>query len=243
MENLTVYDIFREKKRIGKRHDGGYVINILPGEYDTFISGGISNDISFEEHLLDMCPDLRCHAFDGTIWSLPKFNQRITFHKKNLGRNEGPGITNLNSHFQNYENVFLKIDIEGHEFRLLPSLFENDHMKRIKQMVIEIHSPADIHLYPKYFQGLQDIDNIFMFDCLKRINETHVLTHFHANNGCKITEIEGIKIPHVFELTYVRKDFVENMEKNTLTLPTNIDMKNIPSKEDYFFDFPPYCNK
>ena len=242
MENLTVYNIFKEKKRIGKPHDGGYVINIIPGEYDMFISGGIAGDISFEEHLLDMQPNLKCIAFDGTIRALPKNNNRIKFYRKNLGRNDTNTTTNLNECMKDYKNIFLKIDIEGHEFRLLPSLFENDNMKKIKQLVVEIHSPADIHLYPNYFRGLQDINNNFMFNCLEKINETHVLTHFHANNGCKLTEIDGIKIPHVFELTYVRKDFVEKIEKNKLTFPISIDMKNIPSNSDYFFDFPPYCN-
>ena len=44
-----------------------YVIVELPGQYDFFISGGISNDVSFEEDLLTKYPNLTCVAFDGTI--------------------------------------------------------------------------------------------------------------------------------------------------------------------------------
>ena len=104
MENLTVYDIFKEKKRIGKSNDGGYVINILPGEYDIFISGGIAGDISFEEHLLTMQKNLICHAFDGTILKLPKSNKKIIFHKKNLGYGAA-----LKTGIKNYQKICLKI--------------------------------------------------------------------------------------------------------------------------------------
>ena len=54
MEQLIIYDISRQKKRIGKPYDGGYVVLELPGGYDAFISGGISNDISFEKEFLDL---------------------------------------------------------------------------------------------------------------------------------------------------------------------------------------------
>lgn len=241
LEELTVYYIHREKRRIGNIHDGGYVINMLPGSYDMFISGGISNDISFEEQLLELYPGLTCYAFDGTIPSLPKDSKNIVFHQKNLGTYETDTTSNLDGYIRNYKNIFLKIDIEGHEFRLLPSLYENGHMERFKQIVIEIHSPSDIHLNPDYYPTLQDIDNDFMFKCLCRLNETHILAHFHANNGCPIAKFGDTEVPHVFELTYVRNDLADRIEKNKIPLPMDIDSKNISSNNDYYFDKPPYC--
>ena len=113
-------------------------------------------------------------------------------------------------------------------------------MNKIKQLVIEIHSPADIHMFPDYFNGLSDIDNNKMFDLLNKINNTHTLVHFHANNGCKLQEIDGIKLPHVFELTYIRNDFVSKKIKNTEPLPTILDMKNDINKDDYRLEGFPY---
>jgi hypothetical protein len=141
---------------------------------------------------------------------------------------------------ENFNNIFLKIDIEGHEFRILPTFFENNFINKIKQLVVEIHSLADIQLYPDYFKGLIDIKNEDMFNLFKNINKTHTLIHFHANNGCRMNIIDGINIPHVFELTYIRNDFVKEKIRNDETLPTNLDMKNIPQKPDYNLSGFPY---
>jgi len=140
----------------------------------------------------------------------------------------------------NFNNIFMKIDIEGHEFRLMPSIIENNLINKIKQLVIEIHSPADIELYPEYFKGLSDIKNEQMFNLLKKINETHTLVHLHANNGCKMNTIDGINIPHVFELTYIRNEFITKKIRNENQLPTPLDMPNIPSKIDYTLKGFPY---
>ena len=141
---------------------------------------------------------------------------------------------------ENKHNIFMKIDIEGHEFRLLPTFFENGYIQKIKQLVVEIHSPADIELYPDYFIGLSDVTNSNMFDLFYNMNKTHTLVHFHANNGCKMTQIDGINIPHVFELTYIRNDFISEKKRNTEKLPTILDMKNIEDNPDYELSGFPY---
>ena len=244
MNSLILYKSPYLEERIGKKNDGGYVISKLPGTYDLFISGGISNDISFEEQLLQLYPNLICYAFDGTISQLPNNNNdKIKFFKKNLGDSNNDNLTNLHEYIKPYNNIFMKMDIEGHEFRIMPTIIEKNLMKKIKQLVIEIHSPGDIQMFPSYFIGLSDIDNNKMFDLLNKINNTHTLVHFHANNGCKMQEIDGIKLPHVFELTYIRNDFVIKKIKNTEPLPTKLDMKNIDSKDDYILEGFPYSVK
>ena len=264
MESLILYQSPYNKVRIGKDNDGGYVICNLPNYYDLFISGGISNDISFEIDFLKKYKDkknniIKCYAFDGTISRLPDNNeQNINFIKKNLGNIETNDITNLSSYINDdksntntsntnihkYNNIFMKIDIEGHEFRLLPYLIDNDYMSKIKQLVVEIHSPADIQMFPDYFAGLSDIKNDDMFKLLNNINKTHTLVHFHGNNGCNTQIIDNIKLPHVFECTYIRNDFIKNKAKvkNTEPLPTSIDMKNIVNKDDFYIDYYPFCN-
>lgn len=237
MEHLILYTSPYPKTRIGRQQDGGYVTAILPGTYDALISGGIANDISFEEHFLELHPNTPCYAFDGTIARLPHDHPSITFVKKNLGDSNSDHTTNLHDYMAPYEDIFMKIDIEGHEFRVMPTI---QHMKKIKQLVIEIHSPGDIRMFPDYFKGLQDIDNHKMFDLLRSINQTHTLVHFHANNGCAMQEIDGIRLPHVFELTYVRNEFVLEKKKNTTPLPTSLDRKNVPERADYILSGFPY---
>ena len=243
MENLIVYESPFVKQRIGKENDGGYVIVDLPDTYDLFISGGISDDISFEESMLNLYPNLICYAFDGTVEELPNKNNRIKFYKKNIGNFNNDNVTNLHEYIRPFNNIFMKMDIEGHEFRVMPTIIEANLMHKIKQLVIEIHSPGDIQLYPYYFNGLSDIDNVKMFDLLHNINKTHTLIHFHGNNGCNLQSVDGIVLPHVFELTYIRNDFyLTEKVKNTEPLPTPLDMKNIAHKPDYEFKGFPYCS-
>ena len=94
---------------------------------------------------------------------------------------------------------------------------------------------------PDYFKGLSDIDNNKMFDLLNKINNTHTLVHFHGNNGCRLQKIDGIDLPHLFELTYIRNDYVSEKIRNTDPLPTLLDMKNILNKPDYELKGFPYC--
>jgi hypothetical protein len=244
MDNLILYKSPFVKKRIGRNNDGGYVIVNLPDTYDLFISGGISDDISFEKDLLNLYPSLICYAFDGTVSNLPNnddHNSRIKFYKKNLGEINNDSLTNLHEYIEPHNNIFMKIDIEGHEFRIMPTIIEKNLINKIKQLVIEIHSPGDIQLYPDYFKGLSDIHNNEMFSLLNKINNTHTLVHFHANNGCKLQKIDGIDLPHVFELTYIRNDYVSEKIKNKESLPTLLDMPNISDKPEYELKGFPYC--
>lgn len=243
MEHLILYNTPLTKIRVGNQNDGGYVIAKLENKYDLFIAGGICDDISFEEDFIKLYPDLLCYAFDGTIDSLPNNNiQNIKFIKKNISNINDKNFTDLCEYMNNYNNIFMKIDIEGFEFKVLPVLIETYYINKIKQLVVEIHSPADIHTFPDYYKGLSDINNKHMLNMFKNINKTHTLIHLHANNGPDMTTITGIKVPHVFELTYVRNDYITDKFKNTIPLPTILDGRNVTTKKDYVLDWFPFVN-
>jgi hypothetical protein len=237
MDSLMVYQCPYSKVRLGKENDGGYVIASLPGEYDLCLAGGVLDDVSFEEHFVSIYPT-QCYAFDGTIDSIETKN--IQFVKKNLAAKITDTTTNLQDYMKGKENVFLKLDIEGHEFRLIPSIMENGDIRKVKQLVLEVHTPADIQLAPDYYQGLEDINNETMFCMMRQLVYTHTLIHFHANNAPPMQRIDDIDVPHVFELTWIRNDFVQERVRNTESFPTRLDMKNWPSKPEYYFNGFPY---
>lgn len=241
MEQLVIYDVSHPKKRMGRPYDGGYVISELPGGYDAMISGGIANDISFEKAFLDRY-HVPCLAFDGTIERLPEHDPRITFIRKNLGKEESETLSNLQTSMEPYSDIFMKIDIEGHEFRLFPT-FSEDQMKKIKQLVVEIHTPGDIQLYPDYFKGLSDITHDHMFEMLKQINHTHTLVHLHPNNVCKTHWVENVMLPNVFECTFIRNDVVSEKQPNTKFIPQSIDMPNSTSHSIIIFDHYPFVSQ
>lgn len=237
METLIVYQCPYSKTRLGKSNDGGYVIASLPGDYDLCLAGGVLDDVSFEEHFVTIYPT-QCYAFDGTIQNIATKN--IQFVKKNLAAQTTDTTTNLHEYMEGKENVFLKLDIEGHEFRILPAMIQNGDIHRVKQLVLEVHTPADIQLAPHYYQGLGDITNETMFTVMRQLGQTHTLVHFHANNAPPMQQINGIDVPHVFELTWIRNDFVPQRVRNTETFPTRLDMKNLPWKPEYYFSGFPY---
>ena len=101
-----------------------------------------------------------------------------------------------------HDNIFLKIDIEGSEYRLLEALMR--YQKRISGLVIEFHD-CDLHL-----------EVITSFIKKFKLN----LVHVHANEGGPIRAKD--ELPLVLELTFSKycKSF------QGLSLPHQFDMPN-----------------
>jgi len=226
--SLTVYKSPLQKIRIGKNNDGGYVIVEIPNiQYNILLAGGINGDISFEEDFISKYTGVKCYAFDGTINKLPKINTNITFIKKNIGANNSDKLTNIHDIINNNNNIFVKMDIEGGEIPWLQSL-SNDQMNKFEQIVMEFHWP---------FTNKET--NTF-----NNLNKTHFLVHFHPNNNCMVINYRGIKMPSVFECTYLHKKYFNTIpELNTESLPTNLDQKNVLSKNDIVINYPPFVAK
>ena len=222
---LKVYKSPFKKLRLGKDNDGGYIIADIPNViYNLFLSGGIENDISFEEDFINKYENVLCLAFDGSIKQLPKKNDKINFWQIFIGGNENNSYTNLHDFINKFDNIFIKMDIEGGEVAWIKSL-SNEQLNKFNQVVIEFHFPFSD----------REID---MFD---KINETHYLIHFHGNNACGVKNHKGIIIPHVFECTYLHKKyFIDNPELNKELIPSILDMPNI-DKDDIFINYAPFC--
>lgn len=227
IESLKIYKSPYEKKRIGRNRDGGYVIAWDDQlKYDLFISGGISNDISFEEDFINKYgKDCEFLAYDGSIQKLPKKNPKIKFFQKMITPTSDSKNTHLKDIIQNASNIFLKMDIEGGEISWFNSL-NDEEIKKFQQITIEFHWNVD-------------------FKVLERINQTHVLIHFHVNNysGVKTIDYQGIKqkLPSVFECTYLRKDHFQMMERCNDPIPhPQLDFPNNPKKPDIILCQEPY---
>ena len=215
---LEVYE-FNNKIRKGVNCDGGYVICDLLDEnaYDCYITAGVSNEESFTRDFLEMYKINKNNsfAFDGTIEDFPyHYTENITFLKKNISNINDDSHTNLDFLFEKYDNIFLKMDIEGGEYEWLLSIDENK-LKKIKQLAIEFHGIND------------DTWNCSLSNkikCLEKIFNTHYLVHAHGNNYGGMT----YNIPDVIELTYLNKNvFTDTPNHNKCPLPIpNIDFPN-----------------
>jgi len=238
IELFKIYKTEYEKKRYGSYNDGGYVIlDLNNNEYDILVSCGISDDINFEQHFLCKHDKINCIAFDGTIDHLPVNNDRINFIKKNIGPINDEKNTNLHYLLEQYKNVFLKMDIETYEFLWINSL-SNEHLKNIKQIVIEFHFPFTNH-------DLSHLDNKTSvsdkMNCFKKLSETHFLVHFHGNNCCGTTLFENTIVPNVFECTFIRKDLIKNfIGYNDETIPSKLDMPNVSNNNEIYLNYYPF---
>ena len=238
---LNTYEIPNNLVRVGPREDGGYVI--ADGfDYDLFISCGIANDIRFEEDFLDI-HKIKCVAFDGTIQSFPHHRNNIEWIPKNIGYLNTEKTTNLKEYIQTNKKIFLKMDIEGSEFNWLDSMTETE-LDNFSQIVLEVHWPFDI----------------YRMNMLKKLNKTHYIIHMHGNNYCDrdipnhlpsgrsydgtVTinndNIPQIKLPEVFELTYINKKHCHHLlvEMKEIKFPTILDYPNNSNANDIFFSIP-----
>ena len=230
---LRVYE-FNKKIRLGVNYDGGYVIADNIGTYDCYISAGVSDEESFSRDFIEKfnMNMYNCYAFDGTITSYPyHYTDKITFIKKNIGNVLDNNIANLSSLMTNFDNIFLKMDIEGSEYVWIEYVSE-EQLRKFKQIVIEFHGINDDSWNTKHS---------IKMDCIRKLSNTHYLIHAHGNNHGGISD----NIPDTVELTYVRKDlFTEKPKFNKELLPIEgIDYPNNPFEPDFNLSFSPFLNK
>jgi hypothetical protein len=255
LDVLRVYAFDTSKKlRLGVQNDGGYVIAEVGGgggdgggDYDCYISAGVSNEESFTRDFLarysGVCSldETNCFAFDGTIESYPtQYTDKITFFKKNIGGGgeDTDSETNLRFVLDKYSRVFLKMDIEGGEYPWLMRMGEDD-LRKIRQIVIEFHGITGNGWGAEFHQK---------WACMKKLAETHFIVHAHGNNYSH--SLSGI--PDVIELTCIERSyFMELMggdgggvpALNQVPMPIpGLDFPNNGGRGDYPLNFYPFVS-
>lgn len=235
---------FNSKLRLGCNNDGGYVIADLSENtpqdtklYDCYISAGVSNEESFSRDFINKYSmnEFNSFAFDGTVDGYPyHYTKDISFIKKNISHENTHNTTNLQNLFDNYNNIFLKMDIEGGEIPWLLNL-SVDNLKKIRQLVIEFHG-INGNGTNGYDWGSSYHDKI---KCFEKLTSTHYLIHAHGNNNAAPSN----GIPDVIELTYVRKDhFTSEPDLNRTRFPIEgIDHPNNPHIREIDLNHPPFC--
>ena len=216
-----------EMVRVGSKYDGGYVIPNILNQIDFCFSAGIGNNCSFEKELRNF--NIKSFGADHTIDQLPENIDGYQFTKKKISsikKDKNISFENwVNYKASNNKNLLGQIDIEGDEYNLILNT-PNKIFKDFKLLVIEFHN-------------VQLIRNSFIYDfyfnALSKILEDFNICHIHINNAEKPTKVRGINVPHVLEVTFLRKDFYEE-KRQKVTIPHQLDEKNVPEKDNVFFD-------
>lgn len=225
---------YSQKKRLGINSDGGYVIGLLDGGYDFYISAGVSNEESFSKDFIEMynMNKNNCAAFDGTIKKYPyEYTNKIIFYKRNISPYKDNINANLSYFMENYNNIFLKMDIEGAEYPWLLSLSE-EQLSKFKQIAIEFHGIND-NSWNTEFE-----DKVKVFN---KLSNTHYAIHIHGNNCGGATN----NIPDVVEITYIRKNTINYKPNlnNTILPIVGLDFPNTQNNPEFDLNFYPFVNE
>ena len=149
--------------------------------------------------------------FKNTLFNFKRFNESKIFFSNNKVKKRLIRYKSLDKIFQDEKingKVFLKIDIEGAEYRILQDILIYKHL--ILGLVIEFH---DIDFHQK------DLKNFIENLDLK-------LTHVHANNG-SVLDLDN-------NPTFLELSFEKNPEVigDKVEIPNILDHKNFPYLSD-----------
>lgn len=221
-EIIRDFDLYaplqKEFIRKGDNKDGGYVMVNDLSNRDTLFSIGVGDTISF---------DLDCENQVSKIVliddSVPDFrvpNDNYSLHRKKLGIIDDNLSITLDKLLNIYPSAdyILKIDIEGDEWKILPSL-PAKILNKFRQIIIEFHSIFDLaELSSKQ-------------KTLSQLLATHCPVVAHPNNIGGYQIIGNQLFPNVLETTWLRRnsyEFMQGMDSRVLDL----QKPNDPEKSD-----------
>ena len=119
----------------------------------------------------------------------------------------------------NNENINLKIDIEGDEYKIIDDILI--YQNQISQIVMEFH---DMHIKKKEF-----------FESVKKLQKFFTIIHLHANNYNKCND-DGFPIN--VEITFCKNEYISQTEKRSYDFPIkNLDHPNNPNLADIEINF------
>jgi hypothetical protein len=216
-----------KKIRIGGMNDGGYVVPECILKCDTVLSIGIGNDVSFDLELANQ--GMTVLQFDHTVDGSPIAHSNFVFEKKGWGNCIEGDLLDFNDIFTRFQarspqRGALKFDIEGVEFDALAATDVNQ-LARFDVIVCEIH----------WLENL--IDAVFferVRHAIDKLITHHVPVHLHANNCANVALIEGLSIPQVLEISFLRRD-LNNFDGLSLdSIPSYLDQPNNPAAPDIY---------
>lgn len=116
-------------------------------------------------------------------------------------------------------SVFIKMDIEGAEYKTLPKLLP--YFDKINGLVVEFH-------------GLDNIDDFEMV--MELFSKDFYVGHIHANNAADISYETGL--PLLLEIMFINKMSVTDVKPSLKKYPLGgLDFPNIKKRKDIEFDF------
>jgi len=143
---------------------------------------------------------------------------RQHYIKKIVSRDRNNKEITIPKILRNYEDVFLKVDIEGDEYKILNDIKKNS--KKILFLIIEFHNLQ------------KNLGKIKKF--LKKLDLK--IIHIHANN---VAGLDKYGFPLAIEITFVNSDLIKTTKKRNLrSYPIfEIDYPSVNRRNDIKLSF------
>lgn len=204
--------------RYGPEGDGGYLMpNDLEG-VTACISPGVSTECGFDLAMAEQGIDV--FMADASVAGPPVDHPKFHFEKIFLDAYPGANTTTIDRVCDSIAgrpaegDFILQMDIEGAEYRVIPSMSE-DLLKRFRIIIVEMHN-------------LDQLFAAFAFEIIKatfeKITLHHHVVHIHPNNCCGSVSRYGLEIPRVMEFTLYRKDRATFSDREKLEFPHPLDV-------------------
>lgn len=213
------------KVRVGGDADGGYVMPSLTLKADLVLSIGIGDQVSFDAELAERGAVV--HQYDHTIPGQPMAHANFRFNSLGWGpRDEGP-LRSLHSMVQAMDwdasrHAVLKFDTEGAEWEALAATTSAD-LAKFSVIAGEFH-----YFHSLGLRGFYDVVRHVML----KLHRTHAPVHLHANNATGVRLVQGVPVPPLMELTWVRRDLVVTAGWCTDPIPGPLDRPNMADRPD-----------
>jgi hypothetical protein len=211
--------------RLGGEGDGGYLIPNDLHEISACFSPGVSETSSFERDCAErgMALYLADYSVDHVGPELEGYPYQFT--KRFIGPDPSPEFISFSQWIQSSNapdgDWMLQMDIEGGEY---PVLIEAslDDLKRFRVICVEFHQLTA--LWNEAFFAFVKL----AFD---RLLVNHVCVHVHPNNAGSLKKHNGIELPDLLEMTFLRRDRLPTTA-SWASLPHPLDAPNLPLQKD-----------
>jgi hypothetical protein len=213
--------------RIGGDGDGGYLVPNILDDISYCFSPGVSYTANFEKELSEKF-NIKSFMADASVKKAPLLDNNFKFIPKFLGAYTRDDYITLSDWMKqcdidNKKGIILQMDIEGAEYENL--IYEDQTtLASFSAMIIEFHNLQK--LFEKDF--LKMVSTIF-----EKIYKNFSICHVHPNNCCGVSSLDGIDIPRVIEVTFIRNDLLTKYSnKQPISLPHSLDVKNLKQNDD-----------
>jgi hypothetical protein len=209
--------------RFGPAGDGGYLV---PDDLDGItacFSPGVNLVSGFEKECALRGMDV--YMADRSVEAPAESDPRFDFIKTYVGASTREGFITLDDWVStkvndSYSDLMLQIDIEGCEYETLlaasPAL-----LNRFRIIVAEFHWLDHLWCHP-LFQLINAL--------IVKLLSTHHCVHLHPNNSGGSFTRNGIEIPRLMEITFLRRDRSPAIGYKT-EFPDELDHPNVPKAD------------